>query len=367
MTKEFQAFSTWCDKPNPVSKEEYSLPQVTSNDNPRVQDEFISQVNDFLTQPSRQPFTVYLENRFESNSTVSIRRDEVSEETNIDHLSIDKDNAVEPNVIFENLSISVLQIRGTGINKVPITIENCKIKELILRPNSSVCINNSKIGTLVLRNESVIRYLKVENGCILNVDCPTPGKENPINGPVIFKNVFLPKNTQNYLLKDAQPYRNLRHYLREIENNQMSNFVHSAEMAVERENEPWANKLVSYFYQGISDFGSSWFRPFLWLISLTLFSAILLFCFDGAEVRTEIKYEGWQSELVGDDGVSKFKRSLYLSAQSTYNLFSLFRSQAIILPSNGVVAFLTWLQTVFSIIIITLMIFAIRRRFKIQN
>ena len=147
----------------------------------------------------------------------------------------------------------------------------------------------------------------------------------------------------------------------------MSNFVHSAEMAVERENEPWANKLVSYFYQGISDYGSSWFRPLLWLISLTLISTVFIYCFDGAQVRTDIVYAGWQSELVGYSDSAKLRRSLYLSAQSTYNLFSLFRSQAIILPSNGLVAFLTWLQTVLSIIIITLMIFAIRRRFKIQN
>ena len=366
MTKEFKKFTAWCKQPNPKQKTKLSLPSVEENDDHQIQEKFFNQLNNLLAQTGGHPFDIALAQEYKSNSNVSIKRDEISEEININHLFINTGRFNNSNILLENLSINVLEIHGP-VEKRLVIIENCEIKELQLKSNTSVSVKNSMIGTVEMYNESVIRYLKVENGCILNFDCPTPGKTNPINGPVIFKNVFLPKNTRDYLLKDAQPYRNLRHFLREIENNQMSNFIHSAEMAVERENEPFVNKLVSYFYQGISDYGSSWFRPLVWLIALTLLSTAFIFCFDGAQVRPDISYEGWQSELVGNNDCAKLKRSLYLSAQSTYNLFSLFRSQAIILPSNGLVAFLTWLQTIFSIIIIALMIFAIRRRFKIQN
>ena len=193
MTKEFKAFSTWCEQPNPMSKGKYSLPQVTAKDSPQIQDELIYQVNNLLTQTDEQPFDIELKERLKSNSNISIKRDKVSEEININRLSISTDNSGKPNVSLENLSINVLNIHSASSNKVPVTIEDCEIKELSLTSNASVCIKNSKIGILKVYNESAIRYLKVENGCILNIDCPTPGKENPLNGPILFKNVFLPK------------------------------------------------------------------------------------------------------------------------------------------------------------------------------
>ena len=365
MKKEFKMFANWCEQPNPEVGEVLSSPATYRDheDNSRIQ--FFNQLNNLLVQTDEHPLNVTLSHNFSSNSAINIERDKISEAINFNFLQIKTGSFGSSEVVLENLLINHLQIHGP-VEKSPVTIKNCNIKKVTLISNASVCIKNSQIGTMEMINESAIGYLKVENGCILNFDCPTPGAKNPFNGPIIFKKVFLPKNTNDYLLKDAQPYRNIRHFLREIENNQMSNFVHSAEMAVERENEPVVNKLVSYFYQGISDYGSSWFRPLVWLITLTLLSAVLIYGFDGAQVRTDISYQGWHAEFVGKDDCAKFKRSLYLSAQSTYNLFSLFRNQAIILPSNGLVAFLTWLQTIFSIIIITLMIFAIRRRFKIN-
>ncbi len=369
--KDFKKFATWCQKPNPESKSELSshdyfiFERKRGTDDSQIHVRLIDKLNSLLAQTDNHPLSATLVDRLNFDTDVFITRESLSEKVNLTSLQIDASRF--NNLLLKNLSIGGLHVSDSSDSGKLITIENCKIKSLSLRGNTKVFIRNTKIGTLRLKDANSVKFLKVVKGCILDFDCFTPGRENPFNGSVTLQKVFLPKNTRDYLLKDAQPYRNLRHYLQKIENTQMSNLIHSAEMAVERENEPFANKFVSYLYQWISDFGSSWFRPFLWFLLLTAFSCVLLYWFDGAQLRAGATHEGWHAELIGDTNVAKFKRSLYLSVQSTYNLFGLFSNRTVILPSNSWVAVLTWLQSIFSIIIITLMIFAIRRRFKIQN
>lgn len=213
-----------------------------------------------------------------------------------------------------------------------------------------------------------VHQLHMKSGCVLNFKCAVPGSTNPFTGSISFKNVFFPKNRKEYLLEGPQPYRNIRHHLRNIENGMMANLFHSAELAVEREDDKPTDKIISYAYELFSDFGSSAGRAIGSWFFLGFLVTFILFVSDGAiQAFTEAtKYPGWKSFLINyaDCWQNDLRRSFYLSFQNMLNPLSLFGIKILLVAKNGWLAIILAIQGLLSAILIALMIFAIRRRFK---
>jgi len=236
-----------------------------------------------------------------------------------------------------------------------------------------------------------VHRLDMRGGCVLNILVPAPETTNPLTGSIAFTGTFFPENRNDYLLEGPQPYRNMRHHLHAIENAQMANKFHSLELAVEREDDTLANKIFSNLYKYFSDYGASTLRPIGWWVGILISFSLLVFSVNGA-VRgnsDDAIYTGWKTaflvnceETKGDgvfeprlssrkpvcvDTVSKRAiRSMYLSIQTMLNPLGIFSTKNVATTSTGWLLPLLLFQGLLSAVFIALMIFAIRRRFKMQ-
>lgn len=256
----------------------------------------------------------------------------------------------------------VLQTASAGL----IRINRCSIVRLQTHSgqDAGLEIVDSNIGTLAVQFTSV-KHLEMMGGSILNIDCPPPGTPNPFTGTVSLKNVFLPRDRNKYLLRGAQPYRNMRHHLRNLENSQIANLFHAAELAVERADDTRANRLISLLYGCFSDYGSSALRPVIWLLGTYAAVAALIFWRDAAAVVSTM-LSGYQEAFVSSDTYGRLARSAYLALQGIVNPLQIFGTRGVVIPRDWWTVGLLSVQGIFSITWIALAIFAIRRRFKMQ-
>src|SRR5712692_848569 len=272
---------------------------------------------------------------------------------------------------LEGLAIELLQIyHAVSI----LDLVNCQIGKIEIGGGGDslrLTSKNTSVGLLHL-TPACIHYLDVTGGCILNFNCPTPSSGNPFMGHVAFApSVFLPKDTKNYLLESAQPYRNIRHHLRALHNSEAASLFHSAELIVERERASWTDNLVSRLYGSFSDFGNSILRPFLWwllLIAATTFAALHI---EGGLISTDAttKNVGWPTNdgLYADNDLGLLFRAVYAAFTAAINPFGLFGSKSLLIAQNSWLAAVLTAEQILSAVLITLIIFAIRRRFKIQQ
>ena len=298
-----------------------------------------------------------------ATGSYKIENTEISETSSVNALHITS-HAPNCELIFKHLTINICAISWGGHSKLtdPVIFENCEFVRLTLDNDARVCLKNCKIGTLEITKAHQIH---MEGGCVLNIQVAAPGNNNPLTGSVNFANTFFPRNKFEYLLASAQPYRNMRHHLRAIENGHMANLFHSAELAVERADDPIFNKLLSYLYEKLSDFGSSALRPLMYWFGLLIATTIVIYVFDGAIPAFDDKtvYIGWRHGLI--EGC-EFTKASYLSFRSMINPLGLFGTRELIIPANGKLMMLLSLVGLTSVMLITLFILAVRRRFKMQ-
>ena len=134
---------------------------------------------------------------------------------------------------------------------------------------------------------------------------------------------------------------------------------------MEREDDSWTNWFVSHLYEGMSDFGSSVLRPFLWLLLLYSVSVCAIFYSGGAEVPPLSDLVGWQRTLI-DPAWGEYWRAFYLALQPVVNPIGIFGPKWLLIPRYSELAAWLSLHGFLSLILLALLIFAIRRRFKIQ-
>lgn len=265
-----------------------------------------------------------------------------------------------------NLSIGVLQISHDGVQ---VKLEDCDVAQLWINSHrAELTTRDTNIGVLNLQ-QNALKHFEMVGGCLLNINCPSPHEPNPFTGTVSFSaDVFFPRDRHRYLLKGPQPYRNLRHHLRDLENAQMANLVHSAELAAERDDDSWPNRIISRMYELFSDFGSSALRPLVWLLGLAAISFFATYFTSGATLTLPSEqYVGWQSILLRNDFLGDTLKALYVSFQPIANPLGVFAKTPLLTPESPWLALWLTVQGLLSVVLIALAIFAIRRRFKIAS
>jgi hypothetical protein len=307
------------------------------------------------------PFAVVINVGVEAGRELKIVGPDAPSDSYIQSLGVEVGSLT---LTLSNMSIKDLYVNASAVN---LRLNNCNIRSLRvqLSRNADIRLAKSNVGTLEIQGNS-IGYYEMQGGSLLNVACPPPESDNPFSGTVSFTpDVFFPRERDRYVLPGPQPYRNLRFHLRALENAQMANLIHSAELAVERQDDTWTNRRISQLYEWMSDFGSSALRPFLWLLLLYVSSVYAIFCSDGAEVSDRSALVGWQHDLI-DPAWGEYTRAFYLALQSFVNPVGIFGPKYLLVPKSTLLA--AWLSVhgFLSLILLALLIFAIRRRFKIQ-
>jgi len=285
------------------------------------------------------------------------------------------ENIIQNRLEINSFSISQLFINELGDGgRVALKLVNCDIAILNIYVHKernrriNLILENTRIGELNLQSNT-IEYFHVKGGCILNLTCNPPNEPNPFIGSVSFENVFFPRNTKNFPLKDPQPYRNMRHHMSELENHQMANLFHSLELAIEREKDVLTNKIFGYLYEWVSDYGASTLRPILWLILFYVISVYMAYTEYGVSLAYDKSlYKGsWRAILIEPHEIGMVSRAFVYSIQPILNPLGIFGVRSLLVPGNGYLFVWSLLQSIFSVTFVALTIFALRRRFKISQ
>jgi hypothetical protein len=247
------------------------------------------------------------------------------------------------------------------------TISNIDIVGSLGAPNTACLqITNSRIGQIIARPKS-IENLSITGGTVLNIITPPPGAENPFIGEVSFSNVFFPRTSKYMRTNGPQLYRNLCYHLMDLHNEKNANIVHSAELAIERESDSPFNKFISFVYETLSDFGNSTLRPVFCFMLFSLFAISFITYFDGSlPGQSQSNYIGWQKILLEDNLDGKIARAIVLTGQQILNPLGLLGHKGLTVARNGWILAISIIYSLLSLILITLFIFAVRRRFKLH-
>ena len=272
-------------------------------------------------------------------------------------------------VTFRNLSAKNLTVVTQG-PKDKLVIENCFFDSLciISEPDCSFVIKQSWFNKINLpQGRSRIRNFEIYGGGVLNIACPPLDCGNPFSGPVILKDVYLPHRSKPGQIESAQPMRNLRAHLMNLGNVQAASVVHSAELAIEREEESSrANRIFSWLYEVSSDFGASTMRPLALMLAFTVSTFLLALFFDTAVIQLpQDEYQGWQQPLAHDRSpYGDSLRAITLATQPITNPLGIFGSKGLMVASSGLMELWLASQGIVLPVLIAMFIFAPRRRFK---
>ena len=360
-TNTYLEFNKWCLSISRGGENQLAASQVCGN-NP-TKDSFERYLEKILAEIPVQNF-----NSFAFNVPIpegEYELDGTSKEINAVHIGRHVPNGI---LILKNLRIWSVSIDwgGNTMKTEPIRFENCDIANLHLNSDSRVALVDSKVGNL---NINQAHQIHMKGGCVLNIQIPAPGNTTPLTGSVLFAETFFPRKRGLYLLPGAQPYRNMRHHLRTIENGHMADLFHSAELAVERQDDTFINRMLSHAYELFSDFGSSALRPLLWWLLLFVLTVAIIFHADGAVQAfvSDDYYQGWRSSLLDSNAwYADLLRSGYLAFRSMINPLGLFGVRELLAPATGWLVIYLSFAGLLSVVLITLFVLAVRRRFKMQ-
>ena len=359
-------FIKWCATARPDNVNTKFTSSDGGNGNPLSSQQstaFIEGIAKVLNTSDDSNSTVDININYGLSSPCSIAARSLSSKHTIRQFVI-HERITEP-LILDSLCISDLHLTGGSVKKV--IIENSRIATLqISGPHSELDIRDTYIGKLVI-HPGCLKRCNMHGGGISQLDIQPPGSDNPFTGSIWFANTWFP--TEKDMPQGAQPYRNMRHHLRSLSNMQMADFFHALELRTERRQETWTNKAISYIYDLFSDFGASILRPILWLLLLGVSVSYILITWDGAipTHTLESSAVGWQTTLLGDDIAAPISRGFYLSFYSIIHPLGLFGGQPVLVASTQWLSGLLIVEGIFAATLIALTIFALRRRFKLQQ
>jgi len=210
-----------------------------------------------------------VDNPFDSRVEIS----HVEKEVEIAHESPKSDfmTHLKLDQIYHPLTLRDVKIKRLEMFDIrtDVNLVNVSIAYLSISHGQSATFNlsNCFIANLILQG-NCIRNFYVSGGAIFNIQCPPPRSENPFNGSVHFdNNVYFPRRSGR-LLRGAQSYRNMRAHMAALENAPMVSRFHELEQMVERENLGRFDRFLSRGYRFLSNYGSSSWKPVIWLLSL---------------------------------------------------------------------------------------------------
>ncbi len=259
--------------------------------------------------------------------------------------------------------IDVLTLRHCG-QKV-ITLREMFIRRLEIDNCRDVRVEDCWIGELDVTGRNVGSF-RVTSGGIHLISCTPPGL-NPFSATIHFdRSVYFPRTTAD-APERVQSYRNMRSHMLALENTPMVNRFHTLEQATERRLDGLGfNRFVSWLYEKLSDYGSSAFRPVLWLVAMTITTGTLIYCFDGAVQAQPEDYRGWQEALEGYDAWPAIERAFVLTMQATLNPLGIFGIKGLLIARYEWLALWLSFHGLATAVLVALFVFAIRRRFKMS-
>jgi hypothetical protein len=361
-------FVTWCNRTKPAGGIREFVIQPGSTpyqvQNASDWDRYIKDTNDALNRldDSAQEIRIQIHSQPLPEKPLRFKVEDPSINRTVCDLTL-VSTGLTKQIVFDSLNVFHASLQGTHV-----VFENCKVATLtVIRNPSKIELHNTHVGKLAVSPGTLSR-LEIVGGSVSEIEIEPPGGGNPFTGWVRIANTWFP--THKEMVQGSQPYRNMRHHLRTLENMPMADLFHALELKTERRHESsWTNRLFSYLYEAFSDFGSSIIRPIRWLIWLGTLVALILYWQDGAVPTAAIKLSptGWQSVLIENGDYAPIWRAVYLSFYTITHPLGILSSSSLLVGRTPTISVMLFVQGVLSLVLITLTIFAIRRKFKLTQ
>jgi hypothetical protein len=277
---------------------------------------------------------------------------------------------IDKNITIDGLAIKRLTLRCADKKRPLVTIKNSIIKKLTVNTISSgelrIKIENSGIFTLKMEKESIFN-LTMAASYIWNIQCPH--ENNPISGTVnIGEDVSFGTKQINGAFAEKQGYQNMRHHMMKLNNPLAAYKFHEIELRTERNADKFlTNKIVSYLYDLFSVYGNSILRPVLWFILFFLIFTFLTIHYGNPIWVNEVSPQGWMKIFCEDSYTSDVSKAFTYTAQNTLNPLGILGYKNMFVLQNGFIATINILYNLISITLITLIVLAIRKKFRIQS
>jgi hypothetical protein len=213
-----------------------------------------------------------------------------------------------------------------------------------------------------------VEDLHIKGGTLLKIGAPVSFAGNPFGGRVTIEGLYLPRDMaeidadadSSAREKVIYERRNIRAHLSAKEDTLAAGVFHSAELAMERVNEPFWNRVFSWIYEVGSDYGNSISRPIKWTIAAMIAMAAIVYGFDAVQVDTASAALGWKRQL--QDAL--WLRAIYYPFYAIFNPLNLF-DKTLLTAKTWPLSILLALLGVIGTTGLAFSLIALRRRFKL--
>ncbi len=264
-------------------------------------------------------------------------------------------------IVIRNMCIGTLTA-GDGID---VTLIDCSVNNLKIGDSNKMDFLNSNIGRLEISGR--ILQWSMKRGALLRLHMSARGPDpNPIIGTIELRKVYLPHDPSEFDV-DPQEYRDARAFLLERNNTLAAAVFHSAELALDRHRESWANQFASWIYELMSDYGNSIARPLLWFLAIFVTVTTVGAIFDA--IQTNIPHEelhGWQFTLDKVGWHGQLWRAATYALQSIINPFGIFSTKPLLVAKSPYWSIGLTLPCWFGTLSLALIVISLRRRFKLE-
>ncbi len=257
---------------------------------------------------------------------------------------------------FENKLISDVTIDHGSLK-----LKHCAIRRLHCWHGASVTLVNCWVGLMQI-GENSLNYFEIRGGNIARLESPLPGQLNPFRGSASIVDAKF-----DSLLENAQAFRNMRHHLSAIHNQEAAAVFHSAEMRTLFGQQNKLDKIFNLIYRGISDYGNSTTRP-LWLFSaFALINFAIFFATDGAVVSGDVANTGWQLALHEGGWAGDALRSATITLTQIVNPLGIFGVKTIVTAKSISLVISNLVICLAATVSLGFFVFALRRRFRLAQ
>lgn len=270
-------------------------------------------------------------------------------------------------VELSELAVHTISGRGRGQSK----FYNCYIGTIDLssgHPDCSFNFQNCLIGSIVFEKHRPITNLSLKNCRVQSITVPNfESSKYIITNDLRLDGTIFETSDKSVLFLGAQSFRNLRINMAQLENSVAAAHLRRHELRTERPGDPLATGFVSWLYDVLSEYGANTTRSFLWLLLIWGISALLVALFDGGEIALPLEtYVGWKESMIFEDAGGRFVRSLWLSIQATFSPLAFLGYKQMVVAKFGVTKILLIFQGLFTDGILLMLIFGLRKRFKLN-
>jgi hypothetical protein len=261
-------------------------------------------------------------------------------------------------VRIEGKFIRTVTMHG-GVN---IGLKNCAIQRIVCGNQdgpSRLSMTNCRVGSLVIEPKS-LRFFEIKGGGIEDLQSPLTSEHGPFVGSVnIVSAYFSPK------IENAQAFRNLRHHLTSLHNQEAASVFHSAEMRALFNEQGLLDRFFNLLYRFVSDYGNSTVRPFSWFLLFAALNFFLFFITDGAVASAGSEAVGWQHLLLDESTFGAALRAGTITLTQILNPLGIFGHRSLLIANSlGLVVANAGL-CLFATVSLAFFILALRRRFRL--